>query len=59
VEKIGDAADGFVRVAVNGVAERDVSVDLYRLAVEKGWLISELRAESASLEEVFAQLTKG
>jgi len=58
-EKIADAADGFVRVAVRGAAERDVSVDLYRLAVEKGWLVSELRAESASLEEVFAQLTKG
>ncbi len=57
-EKTSDAPDGFVRMAVRGAGERDVSVDLYRLAVEKGWLISELRAESASLEEVFARLTK-
>ena len=57
-EKVGDGANGFVRMAVHGVDELDVSVELYRLAVEKGWLVSELRAESASLEEVFAHLTK-
>jgi ABC-2 type transport system ATP-binding protein len=57
-EKVGEAPDGFHRLAVHGVEERDVSVDLYRLAVDKGWLVSELRAEAASLEDVFARLTK-
>jgi hypothetical protein len=34
-------------------------VDVYKLAVEKGWLVSELKAETASLEDVFAKLTRG
>jgi ABC-2 type transport system ATP-binding protein len=51
--------EGFTRVAVRGREGRDVSVDLYRLAVEKGWALAELRAESAKLEEVFANLTRG
>ena len=59
VEKLGDARDGFVRLSVHGVDERDVSIDLYRLAVEKNWVVSELRAEAATLEDVFAHLTKG
>jgi ABC-2 type transport system ATP-binding protein len=58
-EKIGDAAEGFQRLAVHGREEGDVSVDLFKLAVEKGWLVSELRAEAARLEEVFARLTRG
>ena len=59
VEKLGDAAGGFQRLAVHGKEETDVSVELFRLAVEKGWLVSELRAEAARLEEVFARLTRG
>jgi hypothetical protein len=33
-------------------------VELYGLAVEKGWTLSELRAETVKLEEVFADLTR-
>jgi ABC-2 type transport system ATP-binding protein len=51
-------ADGFVRAAVRGRDGRDVSVELYGLAVEKGWTLSELRAETVKLEEVFADLTR-
>ena len=58
-EKLADAREGFVRVAVQGVEQRDVSLDLFKLAVEKGWLVSELKAETASLEDVFAKLTRG
>jgi ABC-2 type transport system ATP-binding protein len=49
---------GFTRVAVRGREGRDVSVELYNLAVEKGWTLSELRAETAKLEEVFSNLTR-
>jgi ABC-2 type transport system ATP-binding protein len=35
----------------------DLGEDLFRMAVENGWTMSELRHETASLEEVFAQLT--
>lgn len=59
VEKVGDAPDGFERLRVRGAGGADVSLDVYRLAVEKGWMLSELRAESARLEEVFANLTRG
>jgi ABC-2 type transport system ATP-binding protein len=58
-EKSADLPDGFARVVVRGHEGRDVSVDLYRLAVGKGWTLSELRAETAKLEEVFADLTRG
>jgi ABC-2 type transport system ATP-binding protein len=59
VERIGDAPDGFVRLALQGQDQRDVSVDVFKLAAERGWLLSELRAETASLEDVFAKLTRG
>ncbi len=58
-EKMGDARDGFVRLAVHGKAEEDIAIELYKLAVAKHWLVSELRTEAANLEDVFAQLTKG
>jgi len=57
--RIGDAADGFVRLTLNGAGEKDISLEVFRLAVSKGWLVSELRAETASLEDVFAKLTRG
>ena len=50
--------EGFTRLAVQASDGRDVSQDLYRLAVEKGWEVSELRAESAKLEDIFANLTR-
>jgi ABC-2 type transport system ATP-binding protein len=59
VEKIADAKDGFTRLSVQGADQRDVSLDLFKLAVEKGWLVTELKAETASLEDVFAKLTRG
>jgi ABC-2 type transport system ATP-binding protein len=66
VETLAKAAsdeipDGFVRVAVrghDGHDGRDVTVELYRLAVQSGWDLAELRAERARLEEVFAELTR-
>jgi len=58
-EKLGDAREGFLRLAVQGADQRDVAVDVFKMAVEKGWLVSELKAETASLEDVFAKLTRG
>lgn len=59
VERIGDGKEGFVRLALQSQDQRDVAVEVYKLAVEKGWLVSELKAETASLEDVFAKLTRG
>jgi|SRR5690606_17637900 len=58
-EKIADLKDGFVRLALQGADQRDIALDVFRMAVEKGWLVSELKAEMASLEDVFAKLTRG
>jgi ABC-2 type transport system ATP-binding protein len=58
-EKIADAKEGFVRLAVQGADQRDVALDVFKMAVEKNWLVSELKAETASLEDVFAKLTRG
>jgi hypothetical protein len=58
-EPLGEAQDGFQRLAVQSDGQRDISLDVFKLAVQKGWLVSELRAESASLEDVFAKLTRG
>jgi len=59
VETAPGGLEGFSRLAVRGRDGADVSVELFRLAVDKGWTLSELKAESARLEEVFANLTKG
>jgi ABC-2 type transport system ATP-binding protein len=59
VEKVSEAADGFHRLAVIGKENQDISLQLYQLAVQKNWLLRELRFETASLEDVFAKLTRG
>jgi ABC-2 type transport system ATP-binding protein len=59
VDRVGETAEGFTKLALVGKDNKDVSLDVYRLAVEKGWLLSELRFETASLEDVFAKLTRG
>ncbi len=59
VSEVGPGADGFQKLAVTAKNGGDVSLDLFRLAVEQNWLISELRADSAKLEDVFAKLTRG
>lgn len=49
---------GAARAAVHGVEGGDVAVELFRFAVHQGWTLSELRTETARLEEIFANLTK-
>lgn len=59
VEKVGESQDGFTRLAAVGKDNQDISLDLFKLSVDKGWLLRELRFETASLEDVFAKLTRG
>jgi ABC-2 type transport system ATP-binding protein len=40
-------------------ARGDIRPELFRLIVDKGWLLLELRRDSQSLEDVFKLLTKG
>jgi ABC-2 type transport system ATP-binding protein len=52
------AAGGLLHLAIQAPGGRDVSTDLYRLAVENGWDVTELRTETTRLEDVFASLTR-
>ncbi len=58
-QSLGKGEGGFERLAVRGKDGRDVAVDLYKLAVEKGWPMNELKTETARLDDVFAKLTRG
>ncbi len=58
-EVIAQGQDGFIRLAIQGVDQKNVAVDVFKMAAEKSWLVSELKAETASLEDVFAKLTRG
>jgi len=40
-------------------SQDDIGESLFRCVVDNGWSLSELRHESASLEDVFTQLTRG
>jgi ABC-2 type transport system ATP-binding protein len=53
-EELGDERTGF---EVISSGEADLSEDLFRMAVENGWTLSELHQEKVSLEDVFQQLT--
>jgi ABC-2 type transport system ATP-binding protein len=51
-----DSAHAFQMVGPLG---SDIRADIYRLGVEKGWLLLEIRRESQTLEDVFKALTRG
>ncbi len=56
------ALDGVVEAAVAGealrvTASRDVRAAIFRLAVDRGWTLLELRADPLSLESVYLTLT--
>ena len=51
--------DGEVIFALSSDVGRDLRPDLFRLAVEKGWVLTELHRDQANLEDVFRQLTAG
>lgn len=38
--------------------EKDASADIFKFAVEQGWVLTELRTETKGMEEVFQDLTK-
>ncbi len=71
VETAFKTLSGVSSVAINGVAgewvaaevvvgeKEEIGESLFRCVVDKGWSLSELKHEAASLEEVFTQLTRG
>ncbi len=61
------AGDGETRTRVHAagegggggeLGERELTEEIFRLAVDKGWVLRELARESVSLEDVFVRLTR-
>ncbi|MBI3843084.1 MAG: ATP-binding cassette domain-containing protein [Planctomycetes bacterium] len=57
VKLVSGSNGDILQFEVTTGVDRSITEDLFRLAVARGWTLSELRAEQASLEDVFAQLT--
>jgi ABC-2 type transport system ATP-binding protein len=57
IEALPESGRG-LRFAVAGAGE-DVGEDLFKVTAAKGWTLTELSPERASLEDVFSQLTTG
>jgi ABC-2 type transport system ATP-binding protein len=51
------AGDGWCAIAIRTDAELDAREQVFRLAVERGWIVRELTRERATLEDVFVELT--
>ncbi|MFP4013430.1 MAG: ABC transporter ATP-binding protein [Chitinispirillaceae bacterium] len=49
---------GWYNALIQTADKEDIGEKIFRCAVDKGWSLAELRRESASLEEVFTQLTR-
>jgi len=59
VEPARSGGDGRVVVRVTADAEADVRPGIFELAKTRGWTLYDLHQETASLEELFRQLTAG
>ncbi|MDQ6893412.1 MAG: ABC transporter ATP-binding protein [Acidobacteriota bacterium] len=58
VTSVEDArAEGETRLRVHCAVDADLAEDIFRLAVERGWVLRELSRETVSLEDVFVRLT--
>jgi len=55
VAKVSSQGNGRFRISQDGA--NDLRREVFRLAVEKGWTLLELRQTTPSLEDVFLRLT--
>lgn len=55
--KRGEGGNDYVRYEIKGDGSRDHCEDLFQMTVNNGWVLSELKMEGATLEDVFRQLT--
>ncbi len=56
---IRDTQDGWHLTHVESSEKDDIGEVLFKSAVDNGWVLSELKRETVSLEDVFTQLTRG
>jgi ABC-2 type transport system ATP-binding protein len=52
-------SDEWLEAVVVAQDNQDIGEQLYKCVFENGWSLAELKRESASLEDVFTQLTRG
>ena len=52
-------ADPWLSAEIVVADKEDIGESIFKCIVDKGWSLSELKHEAASLEEVFTQLTRG
>jgi len=57
VEEARTESDGTLLLRLSADGQKDLRPELFRLAVERGWTLTELHRERVDLEEVFRQLT--
>lgn len=50
--------DGQYRFEIAGSKDSDLRPDIFKLAVDKGWMLLELRRDAQSLDSVFRDLTR-
>ncbi len=58
VRQLEIAKDGGVRLHVDSESGQNLPEKIFRCCVENGWVMTELRQDVASLEDVFAELTR-
>ncbi|MFP4162945.1 MAG: ABC transporter ATP-binding protein [Chitinispirillaceae bacterium] len=56
--KLQDLDSGWHNALIQTATKDDIGEMLFNCAVDNGWSLAELRRESASLEDVFTQLTR-
>ncbi len=54
-----DAASRYELFVSSGAGADGIEEEIFRLAVQSGWVLTELKRESQSLEQVFQKLTRG
>ncbi|CAM3393340.1 ATP-binding cassette domain-containing protein [Rhodothermus bifroesti] len=57
VEEVRSESDGSLLLRLGTEGQRDLRPELFQLAVDRGWKLTELHRERVDLEEVFRQLT--
>jgi ABC-2 type transport system ATP-binding protein len=55
--EVEDSGGGYTRYSLKAGGGTDLAADVFRMAVERGWTINELRRETLSLEDIFLKLT--
>jgi len=57
VSRLGEGKAGYTAYVLKGSDGGDIGEEVFKAAVQNGWIINELRKETLSLEDIFLRLT--